>query len=466
MKAAVIIVILILYMAFMLYIGLSGKKYAENFSDFLTAGKQGKLHLTVGSYVGGHVGTGIVVGGATYGVAYGIGGIWFGLGAALSYALFGLFVAKWARSHNYLTIPTYLRERYPKTGKLMTIIWAILGACVAVTTLTGQIIAGRALFSYIGVDPLIGTIVSVIVIAFYCGAAGMFGVIATDFWQSIIIIVGLVIAMFCCFSNGGWTQMITTLPESSFNLFSFDAETLILMLVPTAIYGLTSGASMQLTASADSDKTAVRAPLIAAVFVALYTLMPVLLGMYGATEFPEAEASSIIFTVIINKLPTVIAGLMLAAIVAAVMSTCDTTIMTIITSLVFDAYGNVLCPMMGKKADPVKQKKASSIGGYVLMLIAMLLAFVSNDIVGVLSSGYTIWVAGGMIPFLAGRLWKRTTSWGSLASMIVGSIFAFLNLLGITHFPTSLFCLIPAAITVVIVSLLTPDEKVEIPGCR
>lgn len=462
MKTATIIVILIVYMIGMLYIGWRGSKHAATFSDYLTAGKAGKLHLIVGSYLGGHLGTGIVVGGAAYGVTAGIGGAWYGLGAAGSFLLFGLFVSRWAYRNNYLTIPAYLRDRYPTTGKIMTIVWALLGAAVAITTLTGQIIAGRALFEYLGIDPLLGTIISVLVICLYCSAAGMFGVIATDFVQSTIILVGLIVAMFCCFSGGGWEFTKTTLDAAHFNPIPFDPYTLFLIFVPTALYGLTQGASMQLTASSDSEKTAFRGALLGALGVAIVTFFPVLLGMYGAAAFPDVPANSIIFTVILEKLPTLVAGLMLAAIVAAVMSTCDTTIMTIITSLVYDAYGNVLAPMMGKTPKQENLKKASSVMSFVLMGLATILSFTSNNIIGILGSGYTIWVAGGMIPFVAGRLWKGTTSYGALASMFVGSLFAWLNMMGVTHFPTSLVCLIPAAITVVVVSLLTKEKETGI----
>ena len=93
------------------------------------------------------------------------------------------------------------------------------------------------------------------------------------------------------------------------------------------------------------------------------------------------------------------------------------------------------------------------------MGIALLLAFGFNDIITVLSSGYTLWVAGGMVPFLFGRFWKKTTGVGALSSMFTGALFALLNMKGITQFPTSLFCLIPAAIVCVIVSLCTQKKE-------
>ena len=115
-KSMVIILMLVLYALFMVFITWYGRNKAKTMTDFMTAGKSGKLYLIASSYLGDHVGTGIVIGGATYGVTYGLGGGWYGLGAALSFILFGLFVAGWAYDNKYLTIPTYLRARYPKTG--------------------------------------------------------------------------------------------------------------------------------------------------------------------------------------------------------------------------------------------------------------------------------------------------------------------------------------------------------------
>ena len=458
MNTAVIIAILVIYMGFMLYIGWRGQKYAKTTKDFLTAGKRGTIRLNAGSYLGGHVGTGIVIGGATYGATVGIGGAWYGLSCAFAYMLFAFVTARWAYDNNYLTIPQYLRKRFPDTGKAMTAVWSCLGACVAITTLCGQIIAGRALFTYLGIDPTIGSIISVVVLCLYCSAAGMFGVIATDFWQSVIILGGLVFAMFFCLGNGGWSMTTSTLGSDFMNFMPFSAEAWLLMTLPTAIYGITNGASMQLTASAKDRKTAFWAPIVGAVAVAIFTMMPVMLGMYGAVAFPDADSSHIMFTVIMS-LPTIVAGLMLAAIVAAVMSTCDTTVMTITTQIVFDLYGGVIAPAMGKNPDDKKMKKACSWMSWILMGIALLLAFGFNDIITVLSSGYTLWVAGGMVPFLFGRFWKKTTGVGALSSMFTGALFALLNMKGITHFPTSLFCLIPAAIVCVIVSLCTQKKE-------
>lgn len=69
----IIIAIFIIYMIAMLLIGKMGEKYSGTLADSLTAGKQGTLIMVAGSFLGSHIGTGIVVGGATNGAKYGVG---------------------------------------------------------------------------------------------------------------------------------------------------------------------------------------------------------------------------------------------------------------------------------------------------------------------------------------------------------------------------------------------------------
>lgn len=458
MNTVIIVVIMFIYMAAMLYIGYRGTKYSSNLTDFLTAGKQGRLYMVAGSFLGAHVGTGIVVGGATNGAKYGIGAGWYGIGAALSFILFGIFCAKWAYNNNYLTIPAYFRDRYKTAGKGITLVWSILSVAVALSTLSGQVIAGKNLFMYMGIQPLVGCVLSMAIIYLYCSAAGMWGVMMTDFWQCVVILVGLVAAIGAIFANGG-ANVIATLEPSYFEPIPFDTKTLLLMVLPTAVYGLTGGANMQRTASADSLKTATRAPIIGGILVALFTFLPVTLGMYGMAAYENADPSTIIFQVILTELGPIMAGLMLAAIVAAIMSTCDTTIMTIVTSVVYDAYGNVIAPKYKMATDEKTMKRASNILTIFLCALAVFGAFVSNDIISMLSTGYTMFAAGGLVPYVFARCWKKGTSAAAVSSMIVGMAVALANSLGIIKLVTGLLCVIPAAIVYVVVTLITQPKE-------
>lgn len=124
---AIIIAVLIIYIVGMLAIGFMGKKSSESMNEFLTAGRSGGMFVMVCTYIGAHVGNGIVVGGAQYGADYGIGGIWYGLGACLSYILFSTVMSRLLYRNGYLTIPDLIRDRYQ--SKFASVLMAVLNIC-------------------------------------------------------------------------------------------------------------------------------------------------------------------------------------------------------------------------------------------------------------------------------------------------------------------------------------------------
>ena len=94
-----------------------------------------------------------------------------------------------------------------------------------------------------------------------------------------------------------------------------------------------------------------------------------------------------------------------------------------------------------------------------LCVVSVRLAFISNDIISVLSSGYTMFAAGGLVPFVFARLWKKGTSAAAVASMIVGMGVAFANTIGLIQLINGLVCAIPASIVYIIVTLLTQEKS-------
>ena len=157
-RVTIILVIMAIYLAGMLWIGLKGRKYSETNKDFMTAAKQGSMLLVVGSYLGSHLGNGVVVGGAQYGALYGIGGLWYGAGAALSFVLFALVMSKIVYKKGYLTLPDVLSDRYG--GKVVSVLIAILHYCTMIAICAGQIMAGRLLFEYVGLPGTAGAAIT------------------------------------------------------------------------------------------------------------------------------------------------------------------------------------------------------------------------------------------------------------------------------------------------------------------
>lgn len=448
----IIVVILVIYMAGMLAIGFAGKKKSETMTEFLTAGKSGGMFVMVCTYIGAHVGNGIVVGGAQYGAEYGIGGVWFGLGACLSYVLFALVMSRLLYDRGYITIPDLIRDRYK--SKLASVLMAVLNICATLGIMAAQIMAGCALFEALGLNPTLGGILMAVVVFIYCSISGMWGVMMTDSVQTMVIFFATIFCIVAIAMHGGFDAISAALPESSFEFVPFTSEKLIMMLVPGALNGLISGAAYQRTASCKDKKVAFWSPMIAAVALIPFVVMPVLIGMYGKAIYPDAPTSSILFQVMLGDMNPVIAGLMIAAVLSAVMSTMDIGLLNVTANAVNDIYYKTINP----SADEKKLGRLSTIVTIVSGVIALTLAISSSSILSLLSSTYSLMNAGALVMVLGGIFWKKGTKEGAIASALCGMAMILLNMYVVSIPYIAFTSLIPALIAYIVVSLLTQPK--------
>lgn len=448
----IIVLILILYMGGMLAIGFMGKNSSSSMNEFLTAGKSGGMFVMICTYIGAHVGNGIVVGGAQYGADYGIGGVWFGLGACLSYILFATVMSRLLYRRGYLTIPDLIRDRYQ--SKFASVLMAVLNICATLGIMAAQIMAGAALFSALGLNPTLGAVLLAIVVFIYCSISGMWGVMMTDSVQTVVIFFSTIFCIVTIAMHGGFDAMSAALPETSFEFVPFSTEKLVMMLVPGALNGLISGAAFQRTASCKDEKVAFGAPIIAAFALIPFVVMPVLIGMYGKALYPDAPSASILFKVVLDMNP-IVAGLMVSAVLSAVMSTMDIGLLNVTANTVNDIYYKTINP----KADQKTLGRLSAIVTMASGLIALTLALTSSSILSLLSSTYSFMNAGGLVMVVGGVLWKKGTKQGAIASAFCGMAMILLSKLGVNIPYLSLTSLIPAIIAYVVVSLLTQKKE-------
>ena len=452
---AIVIVILVIYMAGMLAIGFAGKKKSETMTDFLTAGKSGGMFVMVCTYIGAHVGNGIVVGGAQYGAEYGIGGVWFGLGACLSYVLFALVMSRLLYTRGYITIPDLIHDRY--RSKFASVLMAILNICATLGIMAAQIMAGCAPFEALGLNPTLGGVLMAVVVFIYCSVSGMWGVMMTDSVQTMVIFFSTVFCIVAIAMHGGFDTISAALPESSFDFVPFTGERLVMMMVPGALNGLISGAAYQRTASCKDKKVAFWAPMIAAVALIPFVVMPVIIGMYGKALFPDAPTASILFKVVLSDMHPIVAGVMISAGFSAVMSTMDIGLLNVTANAVNDIYYKTLNP----NADEKKLGRLSMIVTIASGVIALVLAISSSSILSLLSSTYSLMNAGALVMVLGGIFWKKGTKEGAIASALCGMAMIILSKCGVEIPYIAFTSLVPALIAYIVVSLVTQPKGIK-----
>lgn len=445
----VILTIVVIYLAAMSGLGVYLMRRIKGFSDFLVAGRNAGLLVVVGSFIGSHFGGGMTVGGAEYGVLHGFSGIWYGLACGFSYLLF-LIIAKKVYVLKQMTIADCLENAYHT--KRIRGLFAILAFFGVLGVIGGQILAGGAIFATFGVSKEIGGLITFLIIVVYCSLSGLFGVMITDVIQVAIGGFGVILAAILTLVKVGGFSGLQILPADHLSFFPPHLSSLLWIIVPTTLMGLLSQPSFQRVNACKDEKTALQAPLIAAFGVMILALFPVLAGMCANVLWPDIEPSLAVPKLLSEIFPPVIAAIFIAAILAAVMSTADSTLLAGTAFVVRDLYQQIFKP----DATDRRLLRLSMLTTAIIGLLSLGVTYLVPVIIDLFLLSYAIMVCGGLIPVVGGLLWKRGTELGAWAAFLAGFIFVILSVLKIINVPYFyIIGLIPAFLAYIIISLIT-----------
>lgn len=450
-----IIIVMAVYFVAMIAISWMGKKYATNFSDYLSAGHSAGIALIVGGAMGAHLGNGLVVGGGSEGAAVGLSGAVYGLGCCLSYVFLAFLLNKFVYQNGYLSLADFLRKRYD--NELPAQVYNIVTVLSYLGILGSQLMAGKALFEAMGMNGVVGVFIIAIVVFLYSQISGLWGAFATSVIQSAVIAVGILAAVIYLFQDNAWGLIqeavaAGTVPETYTSIYKgYDLTTILMLVIPVSLMIFTDQCSYQRICSAKSERTSFAAHLLAAAFMVPICIAPAVIGMYGYVKF-GATGNSAFFTVVLNVLPPIFAALVVTAVIAAVMSTIDGAFIAFSQVLLNDLYRNHI----NKSVTEERLSKMTLGLNIIITAIGIVIALTATSLVGLLSNTYLFLTAACLVPFLGGRIWKGGTTAGAVTSSAVGVVFCLLQMAGIYTLPYSAVTLfIPSLVAYVVVSLCT-----------
>lgn len=269
--------------------------------------------------------------------------------------------------------------------------------------------------------------------------------------QSATIFTGMSAALFVMLSTLGPQTLTANLPAASLNLFSGDGEFIFSMAGPIVLASAVNQIAFQSVASAKSVNAARGGYLLAGLLLIPIAMIPPLLGMFGRVLFPDLPAEEVFTALLLTRLPTVVAAVILAAVVCAVVASCNSAYIAVATNAVHDIYQGMLNP----QADSRTCKRLMVLVDVAVCAVGILLALRMNDIIKVLSMGYSLISAGCLVPFLGGVLWKGGTSRGALTGAFVGMGACLADALGLFPLPyAGLSCILLSAAAYVVGSVL------------
>lgn len=415
--------IIIIYLIFMLILGVFASKKQVDMEDFYLGGKNigtfSMMTLWLSSWVGGAA----IIGTAANAYDMGITAFWYVGAMCFGFAIFGLsftsLIKRVGDKFNHVTYPDLIEDRYDSRSRIVSIITTIL-ANIAYNA--GQLVAaGGILHTFTGWNVTFCIIISAIIVTLYTSSGGLLAVTYTDLAQSLLIIASLIIAIPFIYnlSGGSAISLKSQLPASYFEPGSWGVSMILGLIVTITLTFFTSMDSYTRCFSAKSEKVARNGTLLAIVGTGGIATAATYLGMAGKIIFPDlADSSAILPTIINDVLPVGVKGLMLVGIVSAIMSTSDISTLTASANITKDIYHRYINP----NADDKTLLKLGVLSSIFIGIISTILALKMMNIVNILYIAFTINSAGLFLPTISIFFWEKGNSKSAFWSMTLSLI--------------------------------------------
>ena len=415
------LIIVIGYLVGMLVIGyIVGKLKIKDADDYMVAGRRMGLFMVAFSLSANNIGGGSTTGlaGKAY-TTWGMSAVWYVLAASIAMIPLAYFAPK-IRKTMAVTIPEVVGRRF---GKFSSGFSAILNILALFCLTSSQIAASGSVVSVLtGIDTRICLIIAGVVVILYTTFGGMIADQISDLVQFLIILLGLAIATpFVIKGCGGWSAIASKLPSEQLSFTKIGWVAIIGYIFNYFCTFLSGPEMISRFESAKDEKTAQRASLLSAVLMAAMSVFPTLLGLAALSvkeSIGNPASGSAMMAVTQAYAPTIITGIVSAAIISATMSSADSNLLCMSTMIINDLF----LPYSGKKLDGMKEVRATRICNIICCIVAVFISFFGINIVTMNTFAFAIRCAGPFAAYGLGLVIPRATKHSGQISIITGTI--------------------------------------------
>ena len=494
-----ILVTILLYLCMMIVIGAVFSKKNKSTDDFYLGGRKLGPLVTAMSAEASDMSSWLLLGLPGLALITGLAeATWTAIGLAIGTYLNWLFVAKRLRVYTQkvgaVTIPDFFSKRFGDDKKILTLISAIFIIVFFVPyTASGFVGCGKLFSSIFNIDYFSAMVICALVIALYCILGGFLAASTTDFIQSIIMTIALIVVLGFSFKVAGANAIFDNAKsiEGFLDIFkgcdvtegtvgSYGA----LPIASTLAWGLgyfgMPHIILRFMAVEDENKLHI-SRRVGSIWVVISMSVAILIGVCGYTlmkngvvpAYATTSDSERIIIDIASKvasygvLPAIVGGIILAGILASAMSTSDSQLLAA-TSAVTQ---NIVQEFFGVK---LAQKTSIWVARVMVLVISAVAVFLAmnpdSSVFRIVSFAWAGFGATFGPAILFALFWKRANKWGILSGMIGGGalIFIWKFIVRVQFAGTwlDIYELLPSfifnVILVVVVSLLTkePDKAI------
>lgn len=420
-EQAIIFAGVAIYIAIMAGIAVYASKRTHTATEFVLAGRSLSLGLCTATIIATWFGGGMLMGGS--GAAYDdglLGVIADPFGATLCLLLTGLFFVRIFRRLKFFSFIEFTEQRF---GRVATIVTSAASLMSSIFWVAGMLVAFGIIFESLTSTPLvIGIIGGAFVVIAYTSIGGMLAVALTDFVQVIIIAVGLVVLFaVVLYDAGGWSTVYAQIPETAWRMIPLEhtGERWLNYLRAWFIFGLADLASqslLQRAMAAKSERVAQNSFYLAGIGYLGFAMIPVTLGIIASVTMPGlADSESVLPTLAIEHLHPVAVAIFVGALLAAIMSSCDSSLLAAATVI-----STNLLPFFKKNPPDNVRLAVARWSIPICGIIAVLGALNAQVIFNTMIDANMLMLAAVIMPFILGVYWKKANRTGALAAMAGG----------------------------------------------
>ena len=485
---AIIALYFVLTFGVAIWATISERKSSGTTQDYFLAGRNAGWFLVGGSLFASNIGSEHLVGLAGTGAASGLAVAQFEILASLILLVLGWLFVPFYISSGVFTMPEFLERRYSAGARWYLAVISIIA--YVLTKISVTIAAGGIVFeALMGIDFWTGALVVVVITGIYTIFGGLRAVLYTDLMQMFVLVGGAVAVTLIGLNElGGWSEMTRTAGPGFMDLWKPMSDpnfpwTGILFGAPIlgVWYWCTDQFIVQRTLAAHNEDHARRGTIFAGYLKLLPLFIFVLPGIVAYSlsqrgDLALAHPDQALPALVGSLLPAGLRGLVVAGLMAALMSSLSSVFNSTSTLVTIDVYKKLRPVSSERQLVLVGQVTTAVLVGFGLLWIPVM-KNISSQLYQYLQSVQAYISPPIAAVFLIGVLWKRVNATGAMAALLSGFVlgmgrlaaelgkenlsglllsFASMNFL---HF--AIFLFVVCTVILIVVSLLTPAPAPE-----
>lgn len=455
---------IIVYLVLTVLIGYWASRKVTTSGDFMLAGRSLPLFLSSSALFATWFGSETIFGASSEFLK---GGLYAVIedpfGAALCLVLFGLFFARKLYNMNLLTLGDFFKVRF---GKRIELVAGVFIVPSYVGYIAAQLVAMGLILSVVtGMAVWQGVIASAVVVTFYTYIGGMWAISITDFVQSVIIIIGLlVVAILLSGKAGGVGTVLNNAQPGTFRFFPQSSGTeIITWIAAWSVLGLGSIPSQdvfQRVMSSNSVNTAVRSCFIAAGLYLTVAMLPLFISLcvrHLYPEFTQGDTQLALPGMVLAHANMPVQILFFGSLLSAIMSTTSSAILA--PAAIFSE--NLVKPLARHRFTDKHFLAITRFAVLGFAVIATVVACLRTNIYELVGESSILSLVSLFAPMLLGLYWKRASSAGALLAMVTGMVTWLIAKQIELPWPELVPALVVSMISMIAGSLIWKDKPIE-----